>query len=182
MADLADAPAKMGRPSKYSDDLPEKMLKWFADKPLTVRVERAMITARGPVTGMVDEPGELPTLLDFAISIGVHVSTLWDWATERIKDEQGLPTEALVRPEFAEAYARAKNISESRLQQNALANRVSPDFAKFTGKNMFGWKDKTEVEQDVKSSDGSMSPVEPVDKTQLDDLLATLKEKTGEQA
>lgn len=44
------------------------------------------------------------------------------------------------------------------------------------------WRDKQEIETDLKSSDGSMTPKGTVDKSQLDDIIASLKDKTAKEA
>lgn len=50
------------------------------------------------------------------------------------------------------------------------------------GLKNFNWTDRHEIESDLKSSDGSMSPKESVDKTVVDAMMAQLKDQTAKKA
>jgi hypothetical protein len=128
---------KIGRPSKWKPEVNEKIVAWF-ERPLTVKREVSRIMQKGAVTAEETQANELPTLLGFAIYLGVTRSTLNEWASADHKEDY---------PGFSEAYARSKEYSEEFLAQNAMMGNYNPQFAMFMGKNMFGWRDKTEVDQ-----------------------------------
>lgn len=128
---------KVGRPTKWKPEVNDQIIEWF-ERPLTVQREVSRIMQKGQVTGLETQGNELPTLLGFAISLGVTRTTLNEWAAADHEEDY---------PGFSKAYARAKEYSEEFLAQNAMTGVYNPQFAMFMGKNMFGWKDKTEVDQ-----------------------------------
>lgn len=77
---------------------------------------------------------EFPTVQDFACSIGVTVATLLNW-----RDKY---------PDFAQAYALARQKQESILLKNAMDGGYSAQFAKFFAINCFDgrYKDKQDVD------------------------------------
>ena len=85
-----------------------------------------------------------PTLERFCHKIGIHKDTLIEWATATNEDW------TLKHPEFSDAYKRAKQIQEAILVENALAGNYNPNFSVFVAKNAFGWKDKSEVDNNIK--------------------------------
>lgn len=82
-----------------------------------------------------------PTIQRFSVEIWVHRETLLEWANK--KDDKG----NLVYPKFSEAYKRAAQIQEAIRLENTLKWLYNPQFAIFLWKNVFGYKDKQEIEQ-----------------------------------
>lgn len=77
---------------------------------------------------------EFPTVQDFACKIGVTVATLLNWCDKY--------------PDFAQAYALARQKQESILLKNAMDGGYSAQFAKFFAINCFDgrYKDKQDVD------------------------------------
>ena len=109
----------MARPTKYTDEMPAVVLDFLAQGK---------------------------SIAQFAASIGVHRSTIYEWAEHH--------------PEFSDALSLAKESSEAywenEIQGMMYSRDVNAPLVKLYMANRFGWSDKTEV--DSKSSDGSMTP------------------------
>lgn len=80
-------------------------------------------------------PNDPPFLFQFAAKIGVHESVLVDWVDKF--------------PEFAAAYARAKDLFKVFLITNGLNRTADASFSIFTAKNTTDMKDKTEIDVNV---------------------------------
>ncbi len=76
-------------------------------------------------------PNTLPTFNRFALSIGVNVDTVREWAK--------------VHKEFSEAFAIAKELYKDFLNENGLMNLYSSQYAKFVAINTTDMKDKQDV-------------------------------------
>lgn len=118
-----------GRPSKYEERFCDEIIAYF-DRSRTKEVEKSYTTKNGTNTVIEVAPEELPLLQDFAHSIGVSHKTMLEWCEKH--------------QEFGKAYARAKELQEGFVIQNAMTGRYNPQFAIFMGKNMFRWTDKSE--------------------------------------
>lgn len=79
---------------------------------------------------------EFPTVQDFACNIGVTVATLLNWCDKH--------------PDFAQAYALARQKQESILLKNAMDGGYSAQFAKFFAINCFDGRYKDKQDLDVK--------------------------------
>ena len=126
----------VGRPSKYKPEYCDMMLEYFSVEPTEMRREAEVkendktikVTYKG---GGVD----FPSFERFAHNIGVHFDTLHEWKKHH--------------PDFSDAYARCKTLQEDIWRVNALNGNYSSQFSIFLGKNIYGYKDKSEVEQNV---------------------------------
>lgn len=108
-----------GRPTKYKPEYCEQIIKYFD-------VEHTKIVGDREIAN------DLPTFQEFAHSIDVHVDTLHEWKK--------------VHPDFSEAYKRAQALQEAMWLKNSMKGYYPGSFTIFAGKNMFGWRDKKEVE------------------------------------
>ena len=129
---FASRKGNRGRPTKYSDDLPERLIEYFDVEAFT-----AEATDSGKVAMT---PAKFPTMARFAARVGISRNTLHRWATET--DENG----DLLKPEFCDAYKRAQDLQEAMLIEGGMAGAFQPSFAIFTAKNVLGWRDKQELE------------------------------------
>lgn len=125
-----------GRPSKYDDKYCQDIIDFFQKPPNCVNWKEeyykdGSLKCKTPII----TASEFPTFQKFANSIGVGTSTLHDW----MRDNE----------EFAEAYARAKEMQEHIWLVNGMQNLYNAQFAQFFGKNCLGYKDKVEVEANV---------------------------------
>jgi len=110
---------KTGRPTAYEPRFCQEIIDFF-DRPL---VEG---------TGNNKKINRLPTLVRFAMKIGVHRDTLHKWSKKH--------------PEFFDAMSEAKKIQEEHLMNASLLGLYNSSFAIFTAKNVCGWTDKVETE------------------------------------
>ena len=121
-----------GRPTKYTTDIPQRLLDFFSIEPYRVEMKDS--------GRMACIPARFPTLARFAAENGICRDTLHRWANE--KDADG----NILRPEFSDAYKRAKDLQEANLVEGAMAGAYPPAFSIFTAKNVLGWRDRQEVE------------------------------------
>lgn len=148
----------VGRPTEYRDEFVAEMIDYF-NKPVQSWVEVDDVDKDGKaIVRKVLQTNTFPTLTRFAAQIGVTRQTLHDWATEKLPD--GAPR----RPEFAYAYARAKDAQESLIVEGGMAGMYEPRFATLAAKNLAGWKDQVETTGEVAHTLISTS--------QLDDFYA----------
>jgi hypothetical protein len=94
---------------------------------------------RGVMTGA----GPFPTLERFAAEIGVHRQRLHEWATEKGPDG------VLRHPDFADAYAIARTIQAATLIEGGMAGVFNSPFAQLTARNLIGWRQDPEHEEEV---------------------------------
>lgn len=120
-----------GRPSGYKPEYVDKLIAFFDVSP-TISKEKISVNRRTGEAQVTEEKEaiDLPTFERFAHSIGTSHKTLLEWK-ERF-------------PVFRKAYERAKELQQDVWQTNTLHNRYNSAFAIFMGKNVFGWKDKSE--------------------------------------
>ena len=109
-----------GRPSKYDPKYCEGIVSFFSKNPYEEHSDHKRF------------PNPLPTIEMFAHKIGVSRSTVALW-TEK-------------HEEFSDAFKKARELQFNFWLTNSLLGLYPPGFACFTGKNMFGWRDKQEVE------------------------------------
>ena len=83
----------------------------------------------------------VPTAVGLALEIGVHRSTCYQWAKE---DER-----------FSDIFMRVESTQERKLVNGGLEGKWNPAITKMM-LTKHGYSDK--LEQDLTSSDGSMSP------------------------
>ena len=122
----------VGRPTKYSPDFVEAILDFFDKEPgewhdveqFNGSVKRQLL------------PTNPPMLADFAKSIGVSVDTLGRWANA-VEDDGSIKN-----PDFAEAYARAREMRESFILRGGMLEMLEPRVVQFALKNEHGWQDQ----------------------------------------
>lgn len=125
-----------GRPTDYKEEYCNQLIEFFNIEAY----EEMILPDRSGGKKREIIPCKFPTLARFACNIGVTRETLWEWSTTK------LPNGELKYPNFSNAYKRAKEFQESILVEGAMAGAFNSTFSIFTAKNVFGWKDKQEVE------------------------------------
>lgn len=126
-----------GRPTAYKPEYCDLIIQHFDKEPFTSSFDEVSgKTYRSAIL--------LPTLTNFARTIGVSRATIYNWAEEH--------------PEFLDAIKRAQELQEEVLMQNGLFGAYDKTFAIFTAKNICGWKDKQDIEHS--GSIGSISDSE----------------------
>lgn len=148
--------SKGGRPSKYKEDFPQKLLEFFENyltEPNTREVIEEIVkyhkdgTEKETIKKYKVIPKGVPTLFGFARSIGVEYHTVLRWQKEK---EGPAPKEGeedkrpLRYPEFSSAYKLAEHFQTEYLIRVGIGGTAPSAFAIFTAKNMIGWRDKNE--------------------------------------
>ncbi|PZM81824.1 hypothetical protein DLH72_04990 [Candidatus Gracilibacteria bacterium] len=87
----------------------------------------------------------LPTLQGFCYKIGIHRDTFYLWL-KQAEDDNYIEEDKEDKKKLSDTYKKAKENQENIWLQNSLKGLYSPAFAIFLGKNVFGYKDKTEQE------------------------------------
>jgi hypothetical protein len=146
-----------GRPTKYNKKYCKMIVKYFDILPYReVQIEH--INKRGDKYFTQEErANDLPTIEGFARLIKVDRDTVINWTH--------------THKEFFGAYKRARTIQEELWKINSFKGLYNSAFTIFAGKNMFGWRDKQDVDHtsggkplpspilqgvaDVRSNDGS---------------------------
>lgn len=145
-----------GRPTKYTDDLPEKMLAYFdIDDPFDTFIteETHSVAKSGATKDVVKKKmiaKKLPTFERFAHEIGVHYDTLREWATAVTNPEAEPEKQELKYPEFSEAYKRAKFLQKEFLIQNGLQGLYPAASFIFVAKNITDMVDRQTIEHQDK--------------------------------
>ena len=135
---------KVGRPSKYKEEYCQMMIDYFSVEPTEMRLDTEVVES-GEIGDHAEvirkksttkEKGvQFPTFVRFALKIGVTDNTLQHWCKDN--------------PEFLRAYDSCRELQEDCWKINSLNGTYNPTFAQFLGKNVYGYKDRTEVDQNV---------------------------------
>lgn len=129
-----DEKPKVGRPTKYTDEMPKKLLEFF-EVPLKV-TEIEEVASKGEVVSLTKQvPNTFPTFENFAVKERLSDSTLRLWRD--------------THPEFSLAYEICKKIQKNFIIQHGLIGSYNSAFAKFVAVNVTDLKDSThqEIEQ-----------------------------------
>ena len=127
----------IGRPTKYTDDLPEKLLKFF-----NVELDREVLKEVPGKDGVImlseTKPNRLPTVEGFCREIQIAKSTFHDWRRKY--------------PDFSNALGKCKQMQMNHLIQHALEGSYNSGFAKFLAMNISEYRDKVEDSRDNTSN------------------------------
>lgn len=162
----------MGRPSKYQEDFPERLIAYFSvektQKQVIGRVTR--YNKDGQATSEEEKykvvPNDMPTFAGFARSIGVSDQTLENWYNEMEDTESEHPVRKY--PEFFAAYNTARQLQKEFLIDNALQGNSPPASFIFVAKNVTDMTDKQIIE--TKDSDLEAK------RDAIDDFLDSLRD------
>lgn len=125
--------SRTGRPTKYHKKYCKAILKYFDIEPYReVPILHKNNKTQEEWTTYELRANDLPSFEGFAHSIGVDADTLLNWR-DKYKD-------------FFGAYKKAKNIQIEIWRVNSMQGLYNPAFTIFAGKNMFGWRDKQEID------------------------------------
>lgn len=129
---------KVGRPTKYTPDLCERIIEFFDIEPHTdVEIPHYK---NGELAWMDKKrmANPLPTLYKFAKENGIGYQTIHDWVN---------PKHASFKKEFSEAFMCAKELQKNFLIENGLNGCYNPLFAKFVAINITDMRDQPLVDQ-----------------------------------
>lgn len=148
----------VGRPTEYRAEYCDEMIRFF-DIPVQSVVESEEPDGNGGLRTVKRVViNTFPTITRFASKLGVTRQTLHEWAT--ITHADG----TLKYPEFAYAYARAKDFQDALLVEGGLSGCYEGRFATLAAKNLIGWKDQVETKTEVN--------ITPVSSEELDNTYA----------
>lgn len=125
-----DEVVRIGRPTKYTEDLPETLLEFFSVE-LDREVAKECAGKEGVFTIIETRPNRLPTVEGFCASIPISKSTFHDWVKKY--------------PEFSNALGKCKQMQMNHLMQHALEGTYNAGFAKFLAQNISEYRDKIET-------------------------------------
>lgn len=130
---------KRGRPSTYKPEYAKKLIEFFDVEPFEdVVLPHYFNDAKHRVKwkDFKRVACKLPTLRDFAKSIKVPISTIYDWLSDKHPS---------FHKGFSDAFTHAKEIRKDFLIQNALQGLYPPLTFKFVAVNLTDMRDKTDI-------------------------------------
>lgn len=142
---------KGGRPTKYKEEYCDEIIKYFDVEPTRTITERFFYKNGDEKEKEIEVANELPTIEGFCRSIKINKSTLHEWVKKY--------------KEFTNAYKVAKDLQIDLWLKNSLKGLYNPTFSIFAGKNMFGWRDKSEIDHTTKGEQMTYS------EKQIDDII-----------
>jgi hypothetical protein len=126
--------AKVGRPSKYNEEIQKKADKYASVELYSKKIiEKVFQGAKIPIE--IDVPNSVPTVAGLALELGISRETVYDWARKI--------------PSFSDTLQKIKLKQEAFLVHHGLLGGYDGNYAKFLAINMTDYKDKVEstVEQ-----------------------------------
>lgn len=124
--------SKGGRPTKYTDDLPEKLIEYF-NKPLYETYTTETVSAGKVKTITLERPSEFPTVEGFCVDVfRISKDTFYNWVKKH--------------PEFSDAFEAAKKLQKKHLVYHGLNSNYNSAFAKFIAVNCTDLVDKQTIE------------------------------------
>lgn len=124
--------SKRGRPTKYKKIYAKKIIKYFDIEPNRATTETFYYKNGDEKHKEVEIANNIPTFEGFARLLKVDEATLLRWK-DKYKDFRG-------------AYNRAKELQRNIWIINSMKGYYPASYSIFFGKNIFGWKDKQEVD------------------------------------
>lgn len=132
--------AVIGRPTKYRPEYCERIIEFFDRDPIETREviikdEKGdpALDDKGEVKKrIVTGPCQCPTFEKFSADLSVSRSTLMEWTKSF--------------PEFQVAYTKARGMQANIMMVNGMSGAYNAAFTNLSMKNMHGWRDKSEVE------------------------------------
>jgi hypothetical protein len=146
-----------GRPTKYNKKYCKALAKFFDVEPYREVPIRRISKDGKEIVGYETRANDLPTIEGFCRFIKIAKSTFQLWVE--------------THKEFSVAYKKVRTSQQDMWMINSFKGLYNPAFTIFAGKNMFGWRDKQDVDHtsggkplpspilqgvaDVRSNDGS---------------------------
>lgn len=149
-----------GAPTKYEDRYCDELVLYFdVEKYKDITVEKyTRFNKDGEVASETEKykrvANDLPTFESFAKKLGVHYSSLREWATTKVNPDakEGEPDYGkLLHPEFSEAYNVAKALQKDFLIQNGLHGHYPPASFIFVAKNITDMTDTQVIQNEDKA-------------------------------
>jgi len=122
---------KAGQPTKYKEEYCELVVEFF-NRPLWEKKKVQVMDRGRMVLKEIDVPCQLPTIERFALNLGVHKDTIYEWAK--------------VHPKFSDSLRKAQQAQQEILVQHGLSGHYKEGFAKFVAVNFTDMKEKVQQE------------------------------------
>jgi len=140
---ISDLKSPKGRPTTYKPEFCEKLIEFFDIEPYCeIPIEHyEYVKANNETVQRVKwvdfkrVPNKLPTLRNFAKSINIPISTVYDWLN---------PKHDSFQADFSDAFTHAREIRKDFLIQNGLQGFYPPLSFKFVAVNLTDMADKSE--------------------------------------
>lgn len=115
---------KPGRPTKYTEDMPQRLSAYFTEKePFEIEIDES---GKAKL-----KPNKLPTIERFAIEQGVHIDTIYEWASKH--------------QIFSEALRMAVAAQKDMLIQGGLSGAYKDTIARLILSTNHKMSEKTET-------------------------------------
>lgn len=121
-----------GRPSKYNEEMCDKLLEYFNVEPYETKYEIYTYKDGTTKEKEYEVANDLPTVQGFCKTIGIHRDTFYEWCK--------------VHEEFSDTFKKCKEMMEYNWQVCSLKGLYSNAYTIFFGKNVFKYTDKQELE------------------------------------
>lgn len=138
-----------GAPTKYKEGFCGEMIAFFSqEKSRRELIEETITNGKyGENTTKKWKyiANDTPFFQAFARKIKVNYSTLFAWAHDKKKNDDGKNTDEFLHPEFSEAYNICKQLQYEFLVDNGLQGLYPPASFIFVAKNITNMKDKSDM-------------------------------------
>jgi len=114
---------KLGAPTKYTEDIPEKLLEYFC-----IDLDREVKNKDGKIVAI--KPNRLPTVEGFCASVMIAKSTFHEWVKKY--------------PSLSNALGIAKQFQINHLMQHTLEGTYNASFARFLAINISEYREQVE--------------------------------------
>jgi len=134
---MSDKKAKVGRPPKYTEDMPQKLMDYF-DKPLFTTEIVQQATASGKIVEIEQKVPCLPPFVEgFCDEMDISKQTFYRWVKEN--------------SQFSDAFNKVKAKQAQKLVTHALLGNYNSSISKLILANCTDYKeDKEEIKQEIK--------------------------------
>lgn len=140
---ISDLKSSKGRPTTYKPEFCDKLIEFFDVEPhCDIPIEhydyikvKKRIVKRVKWADFKRVPNKTPTLRNFAKSIKMPISTIYDWLN---------PKHDSFQPDFSGAFTHARAIRQDFLTENGLQGLYPPASFKFVAVNLTDMVDKSE--------------------------------------
>lgn len=131
MADIKTKNKKVGRPTKYTPEMCDKVDEFLEEMEDKEVQDLVQMSSKGSESYKRRVIVKLPTLKKFARFVGVNKDTLYEWAR--------------VHPEFSDSLEKINEKQEEKLLESGLSGEYNPTIAKLVLSSNHGYKEKSDL-------------------------------------
>jgi hypothetical protein len=142
----------MARPTKYTEDMPQRVLAWLELKKDTVSEFHKTRGERSDSYERILEVN-LPTIKGLSSFLDVNEDSIYQWDKEgKDKDYEGQYKESKVK--FSETLEKVRKEQHDRLIKMSLSGDYNPTITKLLLMSNFGYKERSDMTTDDKEIQG----------------------------